>query len=129
MIRKRFALWMVTTGLWFGATGFATAQYAGRVQQDASATAARNDSHEDATTDQRASSVVTLSGCLEEGPTPDKYLLYGPDANAWELKADNVYLIPYLSEAVSITAVTEPTAQKGPLRVTSVTLISNSCSR
>jgi hypothetical protein len=131
VMRKIFLSWLFAAGLLFTTASIAQAQYATAPQPGATAVSPDNQSAPSAppATPQRASSnQVTLAGCLGQGAGADEYTLYGQTANSWELKSDSVDLEAHLGQAVTITAI-KSANNKGPLMVTSISMVSESCDR
>ena len=93
----------------------------------------------------------TLTGCLQKGEDANEYALTAKDGSTWELKSDNVDLAPHVGHTVTITgtrsgmhadahAAKEKTKSEmqehgmaknehehGHLKVTNLTMVSNSC--
>lgn len=125
---KIFFSWLFAAGLLFTTASLAQAQYATAPQPGATAVSPDNQSAPPATPQGTNSNQVTLTGCLGQGAGADEYTLYGQTANSWELKSNSVDLEAHLGQAVSITAV-KPPSGKGPLMVTSISMVSESCDR
>ena len=124
---KTLLLCLFALGLLLSTASAAHAQYATTPQQGTTAFTPDNQTAPNATQGQN-SNVVTLSGCLGRGAGADEYTLYGQTANSWELRSNSVDLVDHLGQDVTITAI-KPANNQGSLIVTSISMVSDACSR
>ena len=131
-MKMMFVPFLLTAVLMLGATAIAQSQTA----TPQSETATQNDNYNATATNNHhgsADNVRTLSGCLQEGAGANEYTLFGPDANSWELRSNQVDLAAHVGQAVTITYVPNPNAKgasgaSAPLIVTDLVMVSSSCS-
>ncbi len=93
-----------------------------------------------------ASNTKTVIGCLQKGDQPDQFSITGEDGKSWDLRSTTVKLADHVGHQVTITGSptreakaeekkegqVENAAQKealGELRVTSLKMISPSCTK
>ena len=96
-------------------------------------------------------STRTLTGCLQNGDSPDEFRLTTSKGSTWEVKSDTVKLAEHVGHTVKITgAVSNPTmhgmkedakqeakehgltktaAEHGHLTVTGLKMVSDSCKK
>jgi hypothetical protein len=96
--------------------------------------------------DKSASQTKTVTGCLQKGDEPDEFSITGEDRKNWELRSNTVKLAPHVGHTVTVTGSptretkaeekkegeVEKAASKeqyGELRVTSLKMVSPSCSK
>jgi hypothetical protein len=95
------------------------------------------------------SDVRTITGCLAQGSSSDKYVLNGNDGSTWDLKSDTVALADHMGhtitakgtvsnvtmhnmkeeakDAASSAGVKKSNNEHGDLEVASVKMVSKSC--
>jgi hypothetical protein len=95
------------------------------------------------------SDVRTITGCLAQGSSSDKYVLNGNDGSTWDLKSDTVALADHIGhtitakgtvsnvtmhnmkeeakDAASSAGVKKSNNEHGDLEVASVKMVSKSC--
>ena len=117
-MKKTFALWLLEASL------VASIAIAGCAQNTMTTP---NGNSGSATSDQRASKVTWVAGCLERGSGTDRYALHGPSSQWWApLKSDSFNLQAFLDTDVRV-AVVKSTENDGTFTVTDLILLSLSC--
>jgi len=93
-----------------------------------------------------ASKTKTVTGCLQKGDDPDEFSITGEDGKSWELRSSTVKLADHVGHRVTVTGSptretkaeekkegqVENAAEKkelGELRVTSLKMVSQSCTK
>jgi len=93
-----------------------------------------------------ASQTKTVTGCLQKGDQPDQFSITGEDGKSWELRSSTVKLADHVGHQVTVTGSptreakaeekkegqVEKAAGKeelGELRVTSLNMVSQSCTK
>ena len=93
-----------------------------------------------------ASQTKTVTGCLQKGGQPDQFSIIGEDAKSWDLRSSTVKLADHVGHQVTVTGSptreakaeekkegqVEKAAGKeelGELRVTSLKMVSQSCTK
>ena len=93
-----------------------------------------------------ASQTKTVTGCLQKGDQPDEFSIRGEDGKSWELRSGTVKLADHVGHQVTVTGSptreakaeekkegqVENAARKeelGELRVTSLKMVSQSCTK
>ena len=93
-----------------------------------------------------ASKTKTVTGCLQKGDQPDEFSITGEDGKSWELRSSTVKLADHVGHQVTVTGSptretkaeekkegqVENAAEKkelGELRVTSLKMVSQSCTK
>jgi len=95
--------------------------------------------------------VRTITGCLALGSSPDKYVLNGNDGSTWDIKSDKVALAEHVGHTITVkgnvsnstmhnmkeetkdaaasAGMKKTNDEHGSLDVTSVKMVSKSCSK
>ena len=98
------------------------------------------------TPEKSASKTKTVTGCLQKGDQPDQFSITAEDGKSWELRSSTVKLADHVGHQVMITGSptheskaeekkegqVENAAEKkevGELRVTSLKMVSQSCTK
>jgi len=93
-----------------------------------------------------ASKTKTVTGCLQKGDQPDEFSITGEDGKSWDLRSSTVKLAEHVGHQVTVTGSptreakaeekkegqVENAARKeelGELRVTSLKMVSQSCTK
>ena len=93
-----------------------------------------------------ASKTKTVTGCLQKGDQPDEFSITGEDGKSWDLRSNTVKLADHVGHQVTVTGSptretkaeekkegqVENAAEKkelGELRVTSLKMVSESCTK
>jgi len=93
-----------------------------------------------------ASQTKTVTGCLQKGDQPDQFSITGEDGKSWDLRSSTVKLADHVGHQVTVTGSptreakaeekkegqVENAARKeklGELRVTSLKMVSQSCTK
>jgi len=93
-----------------------------------------------------ASQTKTVTGCLQKGDQPDQFSITGEDGKSWDLRSSTVKLADHVGHQVTVTGSptretkaeekkegqVEKAAGKeelGELRVTSLKMVSQSCTK
>jgi hypothetical protein len=93
-----------------------------------------------------ASPTKTVTGCLQKGDQPEQFSIIGEDSKSWDLRSSTVKLADHVGHQVTVTGSptreakaeekkegqVEKAAGKealGELRVTSLTMVSQSCTK
>ncbi len=93
-----------------------------------------------------ASKTKTVTGCLQKGDQPDEFSITGEDGKSWDLRSSTVKLADHVGHQVTVTGSptreakaeekkegqVENAARKeelGELRVTSLKMVSQSCTK
>jgi hypothetical protein len=93
-----------------------------------------------------ASKTKTVTGCLQKGDQPDEFSITGEDGTSWDLRSSTVKLADHVGHQVTVTGSptreakaeekkegqVENAARKeklGELRVTSLKMVSQSCTK
>jgi hypothetical protein len=97
-------------------------------------------------TDDKSASVRTLTGCLSGGEKTGEYTLLAEDGSTWEIHSKAVKLAEHVGHTVTVTgrvwhadlhgakektkgAVNPGANEHGHLRVSAVSMVSDSCKR
>ena len=95
---------------------------------------------------EKSASVRTLTGCLSAGEKTGEYNLFADDGSTWEIHSKAVKLSDHVGHTVTVTgrvwhadlhgakektkdAVNPGASEHGHLRVSSVSMVSDSCSK
>ncbi len=93
-----------------------------------------------------ASKTKTVTGCLQKGDQPDEFSITGEDGKSWDLRSSTVKLAEHVGHQVTVTGspTREAKAEEkkegqvenaarreelGELRVTSLKMVSQSCTK
>jgi hypothetical protein len=93
-----------------------------------------------------ASKTMAVTGCLQKGDQPDQFSITGEDGKSWDLRSSTVKLADHVGHQVTVTGslTREAKAEEkkegqvqnagqkeelGELRVTSLKMISQSCTK
>jgi len=93
-----------------------------------------------------ASKTKTVTGCLQKGDQPDEFSITGEDGKSWDLRSTTVKLADHVGHQVTVTGspTREAKAEEkkegqvenaarreelGELRVTSLKMVSQSCTK
>ena len=107
---------------------------------------AKQDNTQAAPQEKSASQTKTVTGCLQKGDQPDQFSITGEDGKSWELRSSTVKLADHVGHQVTVTGSptraakaeekkegqVEKAAGKeelGELRVTSLNMVSQSCTK
>ena len=104
-------------------------------------------------TDKDAKTVRTLTGCLQKGDGANEFVLTEKDGSRWELRSESVKMAPHVGHTVTITGtagrahakahemkeevkgemkehgIDKHTTERGHLKVTNLTMVSDTCQR
>jgi hypothetical protein len=94
----------------------------------------------------KAAQPKTVTGCLQKGDEPDEFSITGEDGKSWDLRSSTVKLADHVGHQVTVTgSLTRETKAEekkegqvekaagkeelGELRVTSLKMVSHSCTK
>lgn len=143
-MKKSIASLAIAGGLLLGAAGLATAQDT-TTQSTTTTTTTQSDNGTDKSADVRS-----VTGCLRSGDSSGEYELVGQNGSTWELHSDSVDLASHVGHTVTITGAVKnsamhgmkedakkeanqhgmnTSAEHGHMTVTSMSMVSDSCSQ
>lgn len=143
-MKKSIMTFAVAVGLLLATTAFAAAQDNTATPSTTTTTTTQNDNGTDKSADVRS-----VTGCLRAGDSSGEYELVGQNGSTWELHSDAVDLASHVGHTVTITGAVSNAAmhgmkedaknaahehgmntssEHGHMTVTSMSMVSNSCS-